>query len=184
MIVIPFAGRKHPRVDQSAPETAEWADVSGDPHDYWRVLSDVWNQCIQTGEDAIIIEHDVVCHDDVIEQFANCPEPWCTFQASTLCHSECIEAWANQLLCTRFRNSLIRERPNALSSLPDELRDWHNLCDHLAGNKINGVPCAQMSLGLRTNFTHHWHFPPVEHIDRNADPDFWYGPGGRYATER
>lgn len=175
---MPFAGARHPKVVAGAPAGAEWVDVGGDDHGYWRLMLDIWDQ----GADTLIVEHDVVCRPDVIDQLEECPEPWCAFRYTDFCHPACQEAWANMLGCTRFRAELIRATRDAVSSIPGPLRDWHNLCDHLAGDKTNGVPTPLRVGSVRAaGFSHHWHEPPVEHLTRNVDPDFWYGPGGRYA---
>ena len=143
-----------------APPAAEWHDVSADGDAYWRLLCDVWSD----GESFLIVEHDVVCRPDVLEQVEACPEPWCTFGYEPICHPECLEAWANMLGCTRFSADLIAAAPDAVSSIPPELRDWHNLCDHLAGDKVNGTPAPLRPGSLRAaGFTHHWHTPPVTH---------------------
>jgi hypothetical protein len=153
-------------VTAGAPGTAEWVDVSCDPHAYWRLLDRVWAECVDSGDSLMVVEHDVVCRPDVIEQFETCPEPWCVFGYTPICHERCREAWANMLGCTRFSAELIAACPNALSTIPPELRDWHNLCDHLAGDKVNGVPAASLRThSLRAaGFSHHWHTPAVHHI--------------------
>ena len=118
----------------------------------------------ERGESFAVVEHDVVCRPDVIEGFETCPEPWCVHPYTPICHEACMEAWANMLGCTRFSTELIQACPDAVSSIPPELRLWNNLCDHIAGNKINGTPCEQNPLGIRAKFNHHWHHPAVEHI--------------------
>jgi hypothetical protein len=81
-----------------------------------------------------------------------------------MCHPECQEAWANMLGCTRFRAEVMEACPDALTSIPRELRDWHNLCDHLAGDKTNGAPSPLRPKSIRAaGFTHHWHRPEVGH---------------------
>jgi hypothetical protein len=75
-----------------------------------------------------------------------------------------MEAWANMLGCTRFRKELIAAAPDAVSSIPLEQRDWHNLCDSIAGNKVAGVPAPLRPHSVRAaGYTHHWHLPPVRH---------------------
>jgi hypothetical protein len=124
-----------------------WVDVSSSDLAYYGALYDMWLR----GETFAILEHDVVCRPDVIEQFEECPEPWCAFGYADICHPRCMDAWANALGCVRFRKELVSEVPDALSAIPRDGWDWHNLCDGLGAN-------------LRAqNFTHHWHWPPVEH---------------------
>lgn len=168
--LVPYASI-HADTQAGAPKDAVWVDVSGDDHAYWRCLSDWWAQ----GETFLVIEHDVVCRPDVIDAFENCPEPWCAFPYDDMCHWECMEAWANTLGCTRFDASLMRAVPDALSSIPEEQRDWHNLCDSIAGDKVGGMPAPLRPHSLReAGFTHHWHFPAIyhHHMDREGSRSF------------
>lgn len=143
----------HPLTVAGAPKDTIWLDVSSSPLAYYGALLDIWER----GETFAVLEHDVVCRPDVIEAFAECPEPWCCFGYSDICcqdetgFSPCMEAWRNLLGCTRFRRDVINAVPDAISAIPPEGWDWHNVCDGLGAN-------------LRAaGFTHHWHFPPVEH---------------------
>jgi len=165
-VIIPFTHR-HRETEEAAPADAEWYDVGADPHAYWRLLRDVWAD----GGTFLIVEHDVVCRPDVLASLATCPEPWCAFPYADMCHWECMEAWANTLGCTRFSAEIIAACPDAVSSLREELRDWRNLCDHIAGDKVDGTPTVTLRPGsLRAaGYTHHWHFPAVvhHHMGRN-----------------
>lgn len=176
--------------------TVTWEDVSSDPFAYWRMLADYWTPI----DDLVIVEHDVELRPDIITGFRYCPKPWCLHwyhdpgYEQGFCHQACIEAWSNALGCTRFRKELIAATPDAVTSIPDEWntlpqypnvhrRDWRNLCDELAGDKIGGagVQGPPRSGSIRdAGYRHHFHKPPVVHWDRNVDPEFWYGPGGRY----
>lgn len=136
----------HPQVVAAAPESAVWVDLSGSPFSYFGALYSWW----KTGETFAVLEHDVVCRPEVVDSFESCPEPWCVY-AYTFCHWECREGWRNMLGCTRFRSELMAAVPDAVSSIPPDERDWHNLCDGLGNNLRNA------------GFTHHWHHPPVDH---------------------
>ncbi len=176
LIVVPYAGPRHPEVAAGAPG-AEWHDVSADNHAYWRLLSDCWQRCLDDGVDLVVVEHDVVGRPDVFDGFGACPEPWCVHAYANICCPGCVEAWRNQLGLTRFRWSLIAACPDALASIPDvpfplpdrsrpaDRRDWHNLCDEIAGDKIAGVdqPTLRPGSVRGAGFTHHWHEPAVVH---------------------
>jgi hypothetical protein len=167
MRVVISHTKRLPAVEAGAPG-AEWYDVSADEHAYWRLMCDLWAD----GESFLIVEHDVVCRPDVIEQVEECPEPWCSFGYLDMCHPECQEAWANQLGCTRFRAELIRATPDAVSSIPPSGRGWLNLCDHIAGNKLHGTPSPLRPGSVRAaGFSHHWHLPLVEHLHGGRDAD-------------
>jgi hypothetical protein len=77
------------------PEGAEQVYVGGHLTDYWDGIASRWGT-----DDLMIVEHDIVIHDDVVRQFEECPAPWCLFP---YWHS----AWLEQSLgCTRFRKEL------------------------------------------------------------------------------
>ena len=143
---IPYT-RIDSRTVHAAPSFAEWTSVAGSPIAYYAALTEWW----ASGETFTVIEHDVQCRPDVITGFEECPEPWCVFGYADMCHPECMEAWRNLLGCTRFRSELIKAVPDALTSIPADGWDWHNVCDGLGDNLRRG------------GYTHHWHFPPVDH---------------------
>jgi hypothetical protein len=146
VILVPFTCR-HLDTIAGVPEDAEWRYVGDSPTDYWRLLCEVWER----GEDVTIVEHDVVGRPDVFAAFDACPNPWCVYPYAGQCHWECMEAWRNELGCTRFSAKLIHANPAAVSSIEESHRDWHNLCDGIGDN-------------LRAaGWTHHWHFPAVVH---------------------
>ena len=137
----------HPQTVAGAPKDAVWVNVSVSETAYFEALKAIWAR----RETFALLEHDVVCRPDVVRAFEECPEPWCAFGYSDICHPECMEAWANTLGCTRFREEILDLVPDALSSIPDGERGWLNLCDRI-GERLRAA-----------GFTHHWHHPPVEH---------------------
>ncbi len=144
----------YPATVAGAPRDAIWVDVATGADAYFGALFNIWER----GETFALLEHDVVCRPDVVEAFESCPEPWCAFGYADICHPECMEAWRNVLGCTRFRAEIVSAVPDAVSSVPPSNRDWHNVCDGLGEN-------------LRTaGFTHHWHFPSVEHFHHGQQP--------------
>lgn len=137
----------HPQTAETAPPDAVWIDVCNSSIAYYAAVLDIWER----GENFALLEHDVVCRPDVVEAFEACPEPWCLYGYDSICHPQCQEAWRNQLGCTRFRAELVQAVPDAISSIPRENWDWHEMCNGLGENlRVAG-------------FTHHWHHPPVEH---------------------
>lgn len=147
--------RRHPKVVAAAPTNAQWVDVAQSPNAYYAALTAWWAQ----GATFMVIEHDVVCSPEIIAAFDACPEPWCLHQYDPVCpcgNPACREAWRNALGCTRFRADLIAAVPDALTSIPPDNWDWHNVCDGL-GNNLRAA-----------GYTHHWHEPPVPHIRREG----------------
>ena len=145
-VVVPHTAR-HPDTIAGAPPGAEWVRVSEDRFAYWRLLCRLWAD----GEGFMVLEHDVVCRPDVLDQFGTCDEPWCAFPYADMCCAACVEKWRNTLGCTRFSAEIIRAVPDAVSGITPGMRDWHCLC--------NGLGAALRTAG----FTHHWHAPPVRH---------------------
>ncbi len=138
-----------PDVAQAAPPGTVWVDVSSHSGAYYESLCDIW----AAGESFATLEHDIICRPDIVEAFENCPEPWCNFWYSDVCHPHCRDAWANHLGCTRFRAELMEKVPDAMSSIPPgHLRDWHEVCNGLGGDK------GPNGWGLRAaGFKNHWH---------------------------
>lgn len=159
---VPYT-RVHPKTVAGAPDSAIWVDVSSGPFAFYGAMYSWWERALERREGIATIEHDVVCRPDVVEAFETCPEPWCVFGYADICcqdetgWSPCMEAWRNELGCTRFRTELIEAVPDALTTAPlgnsghPITWDWHNMCDGL-GNHLRAA-----------GFTHHWHFPWVEH---------------------
>jgi hypothetical protein len=130
----------HPKTAEAAPRDAIWVNVSHSNIAYYAALSHIWAK----GESFALLEHDVVCTPEIIRTIEDCREPWALYWYSDICHLECREAWRNQLGCTLFREEIIRAVPDAVSSIPPDRWDWHNLCDGLGDNLRNA------------GFTHHW----------------------------
>lgn len=147
-----------PRTVAGSPPGTVWVNVSQSPLAYWGALRSWWAK----GNDFATFEHDVILRPDVVEAFDSCSEPWCVFGYADICHPHCMEAWRNELGCTRFRAELMAEVPGALDGVPIGNNglpvpagwDWHNACDGL-GNHLR-----------EAGYTHHWHYPAVEHHHR------------------
>jgi hypothetical protein len=165
-----------PRTVAGAPAGTIWANVSQSPLAYWGALRSWWRKA----EAFATFEHDVVVRADVVEAFESCPENWCVFPYADMCcqdetgFSPCMESWRNELGCTRFRAEIIAAVPDALDGIPignnglpiSDGWDWHNACDGLGNNlrAIKGTKRAEQPGAQR--FTHHWHYPAVEHHHR------------------
>lgn len=149
-VYVPYT-KVLPQVVKGAPPFAVWVDVSSDPEAYWGLLLDLWDR----QEDFVILEHDVVFQRGILGKFSVCPDPWCLHPYSPACpcgNPRCRETEQNNLGCTRFRAELMVAVPDAVNSIPIELRHFSRLCDGLAAN-------------LReAEFDHHFHEPGVSHI--------------------
>ena len=132
---------------------AERVDVSGDTFAYWRAVEERW-----TGDDDLmVIEQDIVIHDQVLPQFGECPGDWCTF-AYPIFNSG--QRLIQGLGCARFSAALQRKVPAA-----EFLTDGR-----IAHPDGEGVPWEFLDLvianRLRTGhgLKPHVHEPDVTHL--------------------
>lgn len=143
-IVYPFT-RDYPEAIAALPAGAEKVQMGSDPEAYWRLLRGLW----RSGEDFLIVEHDMVLPEGAIRGFERCPREWCAhpyFLYGT---------WGTWHGVTRYRGDLTRRLPN----LPDEIvkREWLSLDSAW----INHLRLAGYNEG-------HWHWPPARHLDHPA----------------
>jgi hypothetical protein len=122
-----------------------------------------WADAVQAAErgepyDIGFLEHDVVPTPEHVREMEDCPEPWCLSEYGNTCHQACRDGWRNALGFTRFRSELIYAVPDAVESMPDDLRPWSNMCDGIGG--------ALRAVG----WSHHWH-APILHTRQVQTPD-------------
>lgn len=144
-----------------APETV-FADVWGDPFNYWKELEKHWDE----KEDLIIIEHDIEIHDKVIDEFRRCASLWCTFPYDHFHEDKGIRTLTMSLGCTKLTYEARQiARPEDLANQV-EIYCW--ACN--LGSKIDGFPAcwqhldAKLAAWLEFNDVHPCvHNPPVTH---------------------
>ena len=78
MIILCCPVNLYPGTQESlrvyAPE-ARICRIPADDISYpWEIYKSCWGK-----DDLVIIEQDIILHEDVIPQFLECPEPWCLF---------------------------------------------------------------------------------------------------------
>lgn len=115
--------------------------------DYHRLFCQLW----EAREDFVIIEHDIVIHQYVVDQFMNCPEWWCTFPYALQSHASGPGKplmVTKSLGCARFRVELMHEVPNVM---------------HKAAGLHWGKLDSDVQKGLKP-LTPHVHLPAVGHI--------------------
>jgi len=153
------------------PPGAELVDVSGDHTAYWAAICERWGS-----EDLMFVEHDIAIHDQVVQQFEDCPNLWCLFPYWS-------NGWFDRCLgCTRFRKEAqvavsmdeiqqeswgscwecnVTELPSA-----DDLRRWrageHGYEIQGCWRHIDGK--MSYSLGTLRGYEPCVHLPPVEHL--------------------
>lgn len=145
-VVVPFTN-VHPLADTAVQRHAPHAErvYVGDRDDsYWRLLSGLWAD----GEAFVVIEHDIEIHATVLEAFAACTSPWCTF--GYLISWGDAELLTRGLGCVRFGVGAMAMVPDATTD-PDVLgaggdpsRDWRRLDTRIAGRLSSGglEPCV------------------------------------------
>jgi hypothetical protein len=146
-----------------------WADCEvvytgpGDG-DYWRPFARHWDN---PDGDLLVVEQDVVLHEQVVPQLESCPEPWCEFPHP---NREDIRSMMQMSLgCTRFSAAL---RARARSS---DILERARLDDHpahgwaapgvLRWDHIDGPVFRTL---LATGYSWHEHQPPVRHLTAEA----------------
>jgi hypothetical protein len=166
---------------EALPPDAEQVYVGESLTSYWDALSARWGT-----DDLMIVEHDIVLHDQVVEQFEACPNVWCTFP---YWHDE----WLDEALgCTRLRLSIQQQitpaeiqeeswgscwecNPTATMPTVDELRDLPKWRQRIKDGEILG--CWRHIDGkLIWSMRRHKqkvcvHLPTVEHLSHRVIPD-------------
>lgn len=99
MIYVPWA-REHPECRAAlAPFSPVYADVSGDPYAYGRMIERLWRRAISF----VIVEHDVLVRPDTLPDLLSCRHPWCAYSV-----------WMGEgevatFGCVRFAASILEE---------------------------------------------------------------------------
>lgn len=164
------------------PPDAEKVYVGRTFTSYWQAIADRWGS-----DDLLIVEHDIVIHDQVVDQLEECPNVWCVFP---YWH----DTWLDENLgCTRFRVSAQKQvTPDEVQQgswgscwecnphggrLPsaEELADPSSWMDRVKANEIPGcwrhldgkLSCAMRKLGYEPCI----HLPPVEHLTHRVLPE-------------
>ena len=52
--------------------------ITGDDESYWDLLNLAWGDTTSYGADLVIVEQDVEIPPNALNDFAHCPEPWCS----------------------------------------------------------------------------------------------------------
>jgi len=141
-------------LERFCPYDVDYVDVSTHEKAYFELIERSWT----SESDLCLIEHDLVIHEAVFEEFDTCPEWWCAFPYSM---TTCVQPG---LGCTRFRKELIMVESDVWGrvarhgndrDVPDGLPSKHWLrCDVRLDAEL-------MPLG----YMPHVHWPQVEHLN-------------------
>ena len=131
---------------------AEMTDVTGDDFAYWRAIKERWDG----QEDLLIVEQDVVIHDGVIPQLAECPGDWCLF-AYPIFNSG--QRLTQGLGCTRFSAALQRRVDCAEFETDGKL--YSDGKSGVPWNFLDLIIAERLKVGY--GLLPHVHEPDVEH---------------------
>jgi hypothetical protein len=102
-----------------AHPNAEFIDVGGDPYNYWRLFTHLWDG----GRPFILVEHDIVVRPDTVFDLESCGTPWCAYT-----YHEAPGEPVSGLGCAKFHPSW---GPLDLGGMPEPI--WQNVDTTVAG---------------------------------------------------
>lgn len=177
-VIVPYVPPAHARtiatVDIHAPE-ADWVDVSGSDQAYYRLLAELW----ASGEDFMLVEHDMELLGGEADAFTACRSPWCTFpyEGSQPIYTSrgrlnppprAPRIFRCALGCTRFRAELTAELPDAVAHMARKQHPW--------GDGFSSTHWRRLDSQLASYLFQHGHkvceHQPhvIHHHDYDADP--------------
>ena len=119
----------------------------------WSTYRQYWGT-----DDLMIVEQDIVIHEDVIPQFESCPEPWCLFPFPH--YAEGGGLMMSGVGCNRFR----REFMEAVTV--EDIESQYASCILCEGNNPRcwkHIDGRINDAGHARGFEIHVHYPPVGH---------------------
>ncbi len=147
-IVVPFVLRYLRAETVAAVPDARFVDVSSDNYAYWRLLSDLCEEC----ETFLIVEHDMAPTRAQIDAICACPEPWCSAEY------QMDDIVAAAFGFVKFDAQILGVLGVVLSSILSQHRVWSGL---------DSMVIAELH---RRGYKEHVHQPPVRHLHEPAPP--------------
>ncbi len=156
-VILPYA-KIDPRCAAAlANVPVEAVEMRGEEDYYW-LLHRLWRE----GESFLLIEHDVVIHDQVVPTVATCGHAWCGYPYTVIGY------FGTFLGCTHFGAQLMRWYPTlmdvvATRNLPGTRNDQENnkrFWAHLDVRMISALREA--------GYIQEQHYPPVQHAGRHV----------------
>ena len=122
----------------------------------WTDYAARWGQ-----DDLVVIEQDVIIHEDVLAGFERCPEPWCLFPGR---HYACGGGFMlTGILCNRFRREFMERVP------VEAVEAVYGSCPRCDGGKDprcwGHLDGRTREAGEAAGFKLHVHWPSVGHRD-------------------
>ena len=110
-MIYPYTDQRteesHIALTRWAPQ-AERIFVGEGEFDYGHLLADLWAK----QQDFLVIEHDIVIHEGLVEEFANCEEEWCSSPYTYF--DQPVTTSGGGLGCTKFSSQLMRRWPTLM----------------------------------------------------------------------
>lgn len=135
-----------------APDTQIMPVAEGDVFGCWELYKSFWGN----DDDLMVVEHDIILHEDVIPQFEACPQPWCLFPFRYRPDTDFLRSSTG---CARYRREF-REKvtPEMIEAVPGSC----NRCDGRTGCWAH-MDGRIHHAGEEAGFTIHVHWPSVGH---------------------
>jgi hypothetical protein len=119
----------------------------------WDAYKSFWGE-----DDLMVIEQDIILHEDVIPQFEGCPEPWCLFPFRYMPGMDFLDTGTG---CNRYRKEFMQEVP------PDAVEAIFGSCPRCNGGENPGcwahIDGRLHEAGEKAGFRIHVHWPSVGH---------------------
>lgn len=167
MQVCYFWSEEYPQAKAALPSSAETIWTGGSPTSYWKALKSRW-----TGQrDMLVIEQDILIHDQVIPQLEACDKDWCVFPylygTGNVVNLSGPQFMTTCLGCTRFSKRLQRvvnldtvfTHPKAVYRR-QACADRNCTDDAMCWKHIDQVINQVLELA---GYEAHWHMPMVSH---------------------
>ena len=162
VLCCPVEGRLWPATAASFAEHAPGAGIIPIPADDisrpWADYAARWGQ-----DDLVVVEQDVILHEDVIPQFEACPEPWCLFPARH--HAQGGGWMTTGIMCNRFRREFMQAVPvAAVEAVPGSCSRCRGVNPRCWAHLDGRTRAAGEAAGFRL----HVHWPSVGHRDEGV----------------
>ena len=111
-VIYPYTDKRteesHLALTRWAP-TAERIYVGESEFDYGHLLEQLWNKA----ETFLVVEHDIVIHEGLVEEFEACEEEWCSSPYTYF--DQPVTTSGGGLGCTKFSSQLMHRWPNLMA---------------------------------------------------------------------
>lgn len=174
VLCCPVEGKLWPATAASLAAYAPSAEIIPIPADDitrpWADYAARWGK-----DDLVVVEQDVVIHEDVLPGFDRCPEPWCLYPGRHYARGG--DFMDSGILCNRFRKSFMeRVSVSDVEAIPGSCGD----CKGVNRKCFRHLDGRTREAGEAAGYRLHIHWPSVGHRTEGK-PGEW--PDGEPWTE-